>query len=165
MFRRTEIIMDHEYSMKWNNHNKDLTEWISKYLENNKSVDVTIVCYENFSRSHSIKAHKVVLAAYSSFFENLFMQNSSSLSTVFLNISSQQMELLLKYMYTGEVSIKLENSQQLLYTAKSLMIRGFCDDMELYLGKYNQPLSGILENHSSIYNTTIKNESVRIIYI
>lgn len=151
--------------MKWNNHNKDLTEWISKYLQDNSSVDVTLVCYENFNQAHSINAHKVVLAAYSSFFENLFMQNSNPLSTVFLNISRQPMELILKYMYTGEVTFKLENSQQLLFAAKSLMIRGFCNDVELCSGKFSPPFYGALENRSSSsYSPTFKNEPVRIFH-
>lgn len=144
------------FPLQLNNRESSITELISKYLENNNIFDVTLIC-EDFNEIRRIEAHKAVLAANSPYFENLFRRNANPRPTIFLNVSPVQMELILKYMYTGKVTTEFENSKQLLQTAKTLMVRGFCDEMELHFG--NRPAAlGTWENRFKAYNS----ESVNI---
>lgn len=138
------------------NRQRSVTEMISRYLENNNMFDVTLVC-ESFNEARQYEAHRVVLAANSQYFENLFRGITNPQPTFYLDVPPAQMDLILQYMYTGQVTTEFENSEQLLRTFEILMIRGFRHGTELNFG--NRPAAlGIWENRF----TANDNRSVRI---
>ena len=76
-------------------------------------------------------AHRLVLSVCSSYFHGLFSQRRSTLaqeSIVYLkDVDPRHMELLLSYMYRGEINVQESDLYALLTTAKGLQIRGLTD--------------------------------------
>ena len=66
--------------------------------------DVTLAC-----ENRQFQAHKVVLSAGSSFFEQILKSHKHPSPLVYLKgVEAKHMELLLDYIYSGEVVIKQE---------------------------------------------------------
>jgi len=75
-------------------------------------------------------AHKLVLSVCSSFFRDLFSKPelSASQSVVYLkDVSSKQLEMLLSYMYRGEINVEEDDLVKLLQTAKGLGVKGLSE--------------------------------------
>ena len=66
--------------------------------------DVTLACDNT-----SIKCHKMILSACSSYFQTLFMENTCEHPIVFLkDIKIGEVRAILDYMYKGEVNVAQE---------------------------------------------------------
>ena len=66
--------------------------------------DVTLAC-----ENASIKCHKMILSACSTYFQSLFMENTCEHPIVFLkDIKIQEIKVILDYMYKGEVNVAQE---------------------------------------------------------
>ncbi|XP_050436434.1 protein abrupt-like [Adelges cooleyi] len=129
-----------EYCLKWENHSGNLTEVLSSFLKNENLVDVTIACHSNFEKLHMVKAHQMVLSACSSYFEQLFLQNSHPHPIVYLRgVSYEQMEIILDFMYKGQVTVKHEIMEEVLCTARSLMVRGLGEESSPIVDKRSLP--------------------------
>ncbi|XP_050533552.1 protein abrupt-like [Daktulosphaira vitifoliae] len=139
-----------EYSLTWKNHNENLTKVFYSFLKNENLVDVTIACHSEFEKLHLVKAHQMVLSACSSYFEQLFLQNSHPHPIIYLNgISYEQIEIILDFMYKGEVTVKHEIINEVLCTARSLMVRGLGEDNLSF--KEKRPLPLLEENNIKKY--------------
>lgn len=87
--------------------------------EEENLVDVTIGCERSF-----LKAHKVVLAACSPYFQSLFMANPCKHPIVILkDVRFQDLKLLIEFMYHGEVTVSHDQLPSLLKTAETLQIK------------------------------------------
>ena len=73
-----------------------------------------------------VPAHRLVLAAASPFFRQLFRKLGPGNTVICLkDVDPGHLQLLLQFMYRGEVSIQQSDLGQLLETARSLDILGF----------------------------------------
>ena len=71
------------------------------------------------------QAHKVVLSAGSSFFEQVLKKHKHPSPLVYLKgVVAKHMELLLDFMYCGEVSVKVEELENLLKAGEELGVKG-----------------------------------------
>ncbi|OTF75466.1 hypothetical protein BLA29_014098, partial [Euroglyphus maynei] len=59
-----------QYCLKWNCFHTNMTDGFQNMLIHENLVDVTLAC-----EGASIKAHKMILATCSPYFQNLFMTN------------------------------------------------------------------------------------------
>jgi len=79
----------------------------------------------------TFSAHKLVLSVCSSFFRDLFSKPemvASQSSVVYLkDVSSKQLEMLLSYMYRGEINVEEYDLINLLQTAKGLGVKGLSE--------------------------------------
>merc|ERR1712136_413756 len=83
-------------------------------------VDVTLS-----AEGKPYKVHKAVLSACSPYFEELFIDNTNShLIIILKDVKAQDLESLIDYMYTGQVTIGQSELTEFLKTAESLKIRG-----------------------------------------
>ena len=81
-------------------------------------VDVTIGCERS-----SLKAHKMVLAASSPYFQALFMDNPCKHPIVILkDVKFEDLKALVEFMYRGEVTVTQEQLPSLLKAAETLQI-------------------------------------------
>jgi len=112
------------FCLRWNNHQANLLSVFDQLLQLEAFCDVTLAV-----DGASIKCHKMVLAACSSYFQNLFIENDTKHPIVFLkDISFTQTRALLDYMYHGEVSVEEEELPALLDFAKALKVKGLVKD-------------------------------------
>lgn len=131
--------MQQQYCLRWNNHKTNLLMVFSELFRNEDFTDVTLAC----EGGSVIKCHKMVLAACSSYFQNLFSDLSCSHPVVVLkDIRYSEIQAILEYMYKGEVSITQEEVEPLLRVAEALKVKGLVGEND-YRNKseYNNSIS------------------------
>ncbi|CAH1155253.1 unnamed protein product [Phaedon cochleariae] len=113
-----------QYCLRWNNHQSNLLGVFSQLLRDESLVDVTLACSEGLS----IRAHKVVLSACSSYFQALFLDHPSRHPIVILkDVRFAELRTLIEFMYKGEVNVEYCQLSALLKTAESLKVKGLAE--------------------------------------
>lgn len=112
------------FCLKWNQHHGSLVSLYEELRSRDAFVDVTLVCEEGVS----MKAHKLVLAACSPFFEGLFERNPCAHPVVIMSQTREaDLRTLLEFMYRGEVNVAQDHLPALLRTAELLQVRGLAE--------------------------------------
>ena len=115
--------MSELFLLKWNNHHPNLVDVFDQLLKRGAFIDVTLSC-----SGRNFQAHRVVLSACSTYFQELLMNTPCKHPVIFLrDVSCVEMESLLTFMYKGEVNIAQENLSSLLRLAQALQIKGLTD--------------------------------------
>lgn len=92
-------------------------------FETQAFVDVTIGCERS-----SLKAHKMVLAASSPYFQALFLDHPNKHPIVILkDIRFEDLKALVEFMYRGELSVSQDQLPSLLKAAETLQINRLTD--------------------------------------
>ncbi|XP_075741586.1 uncharacterized protein LOC119178183 [Rhipicephalus microplus] len=113
-----------QFCLKWNQHHGSLVSVYEELRSRDAFVDVTLVCEEGVS----MKAHKLVLAACSPFFEALFERNPCAHPVVIMSQTREaDLRTLLEFMYRGEVNVAQEQLPALLRTAELFQVRGLAE--------------------------------------
>ncbi|RXG71783.1 Sex determination protein fruitless [Armadillidium vulgare] len=113
--------------LKWNNHCSAFINSISNIQE--KFCDATIVCQGKY-----FPVHRIILTTCSEYFEEIFdRMECQHPYVVFKDIDAVEMELLLSYMYQGEINVVQEKLPYLIKAAEALKIKGLAvpDDLPL----------------------------------
>ena len=112
------------FCLRWNNHRNNLLTVLDHLLQTEAFCDVTLAC-----DGASIKAHKMILSACSSYFQHLFMENTCEHPIVFLkDIKYDEIRAILDYMYKGEVNVAQEQLPGLLRVAELLKVKGLVEE-------------------------------------
>jgi hypothetical protein len=100
----------------------------SQFYKDETLVDVTLSCIQS---NHQINAHRLVLAACSPYFRNMFEKQSNPLYPIVNidNIYVEDLRLVLEFMYKGEVMIPNERLANVVRCATSLEVDGFPTDL------------------------------------
>ncbi|XP_037923492.1 longitudinals lacking protein, isoforms H/M/V isoform X2 [Hermetia illucens] len=118
-------VRSHQYfSLRWNNYQSTMTTVFQQLREDQSFVDVTLSCEHG-----SIKAHKVVLSACSTYFQKLLLENPCKHPTVILpsDIVYADLKTIIDFVYRGEIDVTESELQGLLRTAEQLKIKGLCE--------------------------------------
>lgn len=133
--------MGDRFCLKWNNHQENLTGIMTKLLDEQKFVDVSLVC-----EMKTFKAHQTVLSACSPYFEQVLEENPHPHPIIILrDVKEGEMSALLQYMYRGEVSVRDDELSGFLHTARALKVRGLSESKkELMTPNQREDLSSSL---------------------
>ena len=143
-----------QYCLRWNNHRSNLLTVFEQLLQTEAFTDVTLAV-----GGTSIKCHKMVLAACSSYFQSLFLENACPHPiVVFKDIQYAEIRAILEYMYRGEVNVAQEQLPSLLKVAEALRVKGLFEDDSLNASSggngndalYNPPASSGLLSSTSV---------------
>jgi len=120
--------MGENFKLKWNDHHSIFFSTAESLCQGDHLTDVTLSCGKK-----EFSAHKLVLSICSQYFYELFKpkQNrpANQAAIVYLkDVSPSHMELLLNFMYRGEINVEEEELMTLLNTARGLQIRGLSDN-------------------------------------
>nr|XP_033337629.1 protein tramtrack, beta isoform-like [Megalopta genalis]XP_033337630.1 protein tramtrack, beta isoform-like [Megalopta genalis]XP_033337631.1 protein tramtrack, beta isoform-like [Megalopta genalis] len=114
-----------QYCLRWNNHRSNLLTVFDELLQNEAFTDVTLAV----DGGASIKCHKMVLAACSSYFQTLFMDLPCKHPIVVLkDVKYSEIKAILEYMYRGEVNVAQEQLAGLLKVAEVLKVKGLVEE-------------------------------------
>merc|ERR1712156_621629 len=119
-----------EYRLRWNKDvsaELNLTDSFKELRSQSEFLDVSLGCsVNNGAGVRTIKAHKLILASYSSVFRDILKRQSSKQdSMVYLRgVSFVELESILDFMYNGEVNITKANLKSFLAVAEELQIKG-----------------------------------------
>ena len=121
--QKPEQQQDH-YCLRWTNHGSHVLGVFAQLLRDESLVDVTLA-----AEGRSLRAHKMVLSACSSFFRTLFVSHSEQRHPIVIlkDTKFTELESLLQFMYKGEVSVEYGQLATLLKTAENLRVKGLAD--------------------------------------
>ena len=115
-----------DFLLKWNDHHKLFFAGAEEILGNQEFTDVTLSAGDRI-----FKAHKFVLSICSPYFQGLFRKLGPEKHVIFLkDISPDHLEMLLHYMYRGEIKVRETELVTVLNVAQSLEVRGLTDNSE-----------------------------------
>ena len=125
--------MGENFKLRWNDHHSIFFRTAESLCRDDHLTDITLSCGKK-----EFSAHKLVLSVCSSYFKDLFTPKQStknrpanSAAIVYLkDVKSEHMELLLNFMYRGEINVDENELMDLLATAKGLQIRGLVEEEE-----------------------------------
>jgi len=117
------------YEVCWAKHKFSQSIKLNSYLDNAVFADVTISC-----QGQHIKCHKLILAAASSYFEDIFAEETVGNQLCFVavvNMKHGVLKKLLEYIYKGSVVVHAEDIDDFLTYGDQLGIDGLCERGEL----------------------------------
>ncbi|EZA51639.1 Sex determination protein fruitless [Ooceraea biroi] len=123
------------FNLTWNNHLANLSGLFEALYRSGSLTDATLAC-----QGGMLRAHRLVLAACSPYFERVFKEHYTEQPILILKgVAVEEMECLLDFMYKGSIDVAEENLPSLIKTATDLEIRGLSGDQKTQ------------ENRSNIY--------------
>lgn len=138
MYSGTEEEMaGQHYCLRWNNYQSNMTSVFHHLLKTQAFVDVTLACNDQ-----SLKAHKVVLSACSSYFQKLLLENPCKHPTIIMpqDVCFTDLKFIIEFVYKGEIDVSQAQLQSVLKTADQLKIKGLCEVPEGKEGAEVTPL-------------------------
>uniref|UniRef100_A0A182W2M4 BTB domain-containing protein n=1 Tax=Anopheles minimus TaxID=112268 RepID=A0A182W2M4_9DIPT len=132
--------LSQQFCVRWNSHLGSLGAAFPQLLAGQRFVDVTLAC-----EGHQVHCHRLVLAACSTYFENLLGENPCKHPIIILprDIKLWAIQALVDFMYKGEVNVSQAGLPDLMKCAEILKIRGLCGtDAALNLNQIHSPPAG-----------------------
>ncbi|KAF7990279.1 hypothetical protein HCN44_000084 [Aphidius gifuensis] len=115
---------DKTFNLTWNNHLANLSGLFEGLYKSGSLTDTTLSC-----QGGMLRAHRLVLAACSPYFERVFKEHYGEQPILILKgIAVEEMECLLDFMYRGSINVTEEHLPSLIKTATDLEIRGLSGD-------------------------------------
>ena len=111
-----------KFSLKWNDFHSNVSKTFIDLRRQTSLIDVTLVG----SDQKQVMAHRLVLSACSEFFKNIFDKiNSQSNLVLYLDgVSSDELSLILDYVYQGEVQIYQDKLDRFLEISEKYQLDG-----------------------------------------
>merc|ERR1712204_77572 len=120
--------------MSWPEIEAERTAAFSNMFRNEEMTDVTIACEDD-----QIQAHKVILSAASPMLQNILNRNPHKYPLLYFHgITKAKMELILGFIYSGEVQVPMDDLDAFLKIAKELTIKGLVQNKDIY-GLFDKP--------------------------
>jgi len=115
-----------QYSLENINFTANLSSSLASLLSGSQLCDVTLVCDDG-----QLSAHKVILAASSTFFSSVFLMYPHNHPLLYLRgVKTEQMQFLLQFLYGGATAMKKEEVPSFLSMASDLKIVGLMGSLE-----------------------------------
>ena len=115
-----------KFCLKWNDFQANVSDSFTKLRGDSKLHDVTLVTGD----LKQVSAHRLVLSACSEFFKTIFDNNNSNTHPLIImeNISFEEVNFILDYVYEGKVNIFQEGLDRFLEIAKRFKLDGLVTD-------------------------------------
>nr|XP_012137808.1 PREDICTED: uncharacterized protein LOC100882692 isoform X3 [Megachile rotundata] len=135
-----------QFSLVWNSFPRNLSSGLYTLLTDEQLVDVTLA-----AEGQILRAHKLILSVCSTYFRELFKENSCKHPIVILkDVNYRDLSAMLHFMYQGEVNIKQEDIASFLKVAETLQIKGLTTETE---EKLEEALSKNAQDLDQIFST------------
>ena len=139
-------IMSEKLCLKWNDYQNSINSVFGSLREENDFADVTLACEDG----QQIEAHKVTLAAFSPFFQNLLKRNKHPHPLIYMKGMKYEILLsLVDFLYLGEANVSQESLDSFLEIAEELKIKGLIGQKEDTDKTENQKMCSISEQVTS----------------
>lgn len=127
------VLNDTMLCLRWNNPSSklNLSEAFQELRNDADFFDVSLGC-ANGSKGNSLKAHKLILSAYSNVFKEVLKQHSNHNDPfIYLKgVSYDELSAMLDFMYQGEVYVSQSNLNAFLTMAKDLQVKGLTENVK-----------------------------------
>ena len=113
--------MAEKLCLQWNDFQDNVASAFGSLREDNDFADVTLACEDG----KQVKAHKVILAASSPFFQNILKRNKHPHPLIYMRgMKSEDLMAIVDFLYHGEANIFQENLDSFLVIAEELQLKG-----------------------------------------
>ena len=114
------------YCLRWNEFEKKYAESFRQLRDNEYFTDVTLT-----TEGHSVKAHRVILSACSTYFHAILKSMSPWQHPVLMlqDVKPQDLNALMDFIYFGQVQMSQDSLPTFLKIAERLKIKGLCDTL------------------------------------
>ena len=110
-----------KFCLKWNDFQTNVSKTFAQLRRESGLFDVTLVTNDQ----QQVSAHRLVLSACSDFFKTIFHSNTHSHPLLYLDcVNSREINLVLDYIYQGEVQIFQEHLGRFLEVAEKFNLDG-----------------------------------------
>ena len=114
-------MVEENFVLKWKSHTDQMRQSLHQMMISESLTDVTLVSSDQLY----FKAHKVVIGAGSSIFNDIVNKTKVNDSFVFMRgVTGKDLKSILSFVYLGEVSIDHERMNEFLEIARDLGIKG-----------------------------------------
>ena len=143
--------------LNWNKFEENIITSFRSLREDLDLCDVSLVCADGLK----VEAHKIVLAASSSFFINLFKGCKPHQTLIYMRgVSSKDLVAILDFVYFGEANIHQDNVEAFLRFAKELELKGLEEDSNIFKSSsqksFDKSASSFKKEPDASTETTIK---------
>ena len=110
------------YMLQWHEHHTSFFQLMEELCQSQTMTDVTVACGDV-----SLEAHSLILSASSPILRSILNKGGGfgkKQTLHFMDMNPHHMQLLLQYMYRGEVSVHQSELGPLMQSAKALQIKG-----------------------------------------
>lgn len=116
--------MSEKFSLMWNDHRSNWEKTLSEFRNDTAFSDVTLISDDKVKFS----AHKILLSSCSDMLKVILKENNHRNSLIYLSgMSSDDIRLILDYIYLGEAKLYQEQLDSFLKSSKKLEIDGLFD--------------------------------------
>ena len=144
--------MSEKFNLKWNDFQSNVSRTFSLLRQEKQFLDVTLVTEDQ----RSLEAHKLVLSACSTFFNNILTHNNHSHPLLCLDgVRYEELQSVLDYIYLGEVQICQEKLDRFLKVAEKLQLAGLVAN-----GEEKVPSEDTFEDFKNV-TTELKTKEAR----
>ena len=113
--------MGERFCLKWNDFQSNISNSFAILRTETQLFDVTLVGQDQ----RKVPAHRLVLSACSDFFKSIFYSNTHSHPMLYLDgVNSDEINLMLDYIYKGEVKIMQDHLEKFLEVANKFKLEG-----------------------------------------
>lgn len=110
------------YMLQWHEHHTSFFRLMEELCREQSLTDVSITCGDV-----SLEAHSLILGASSPILRSILARGDGKKQTLhFMDMNPYHMQLLLQYMYRGEISVPQAELAPLMNSARALQIKGLC---------------------------------------
>ena len=107
--------------LRWNDFTENVIASFASLRKDVNFADVTLVCDDG----QQFKAHQLILAAASDFFQSLLMSNNHSQPMIYMReVVFEDLASILDFLYFGEANVCQDNLDSFLSVAEQLKISG-----------------------------------------
>ncbi|XP_063986192.1 longitudinals lacking protein, isoforms H/M/V-like [Diachasmimorpha longicaudata] len=119
---------EQQFCLRWNNHRRNLLTAFSELFHNGAFTDVELLV-EGETSLVPFKCHKMVLAACSNYFQEIFSYTPTEQYPIIVltNVREAEMKAILEFMYQGEISVSQEEMTDIFKVARLLKIKGLAE--------------------------------------
>ena len=151
------IMTSEQFALSWNDFQEKVSSSFKKLRIEKDFFDVTLVSDDE----DQVSAHKLLLSACSSFFKSILKKNSNPHPIIYLSgIDSRNLNLIVDYIYQGEVQIYQDQLDKFLEVAKKLKIEGLLSSNEQKSGNVKKENTIALNKSKKINLNDISYEGV-----
>ncbi|XP_050069086.1 broad-complex core protein isoforms 1/2/3/4/5 isoform X2 [Anopheles maculipalpis] len=149
------------FCLRWNNYQSSITSAFENLRDDEDFVDVTLAC-----DGRSLKAHRVVLSACSTYFRELLKSTPCKHPVIVLqDVAFTDLHALVEFIYHGEVNVHQRSLSSFLKTAEILRVSGLTQQQAEETHGIHTPLGANLPSgvvHHPIYPDKMLDDSLYV---
>merc|ERR1711868_78152 len=148
-----------KFTLRWSQFEETTKESLKSLHGNDHLCDVTLLSADD----QDIKAHKVVLAGSSPYFQRILKNNPNDHPLLFMNgINMDVLKAIVAFIYLGEVQVEQDNLEAFMAGATALEVKGLQREDVGELDENVDPASANGVSDSSIANGQIVKDELTV---